>query len=111
MLLVLLSMPSTLKCVGLRVLWLAEDHYNWSEFRGCVEKHTMNIESTALTCLNTTLVSALMNTTVALAILYLVITYLLLLYKLRSYRKQAYTTVQVGLVYNTLQVGCVAETA
>ena len=41
---------------------------------------------------------------VAFALLYFVITYVLLLVKLRGYRKQPYTFVQVGLVYNTLQV-------
>lgn len=40
----------------------------------------------------------------ACAILYLVLTYLLLWFKLKSYRQRAYTSVQVGLVYNTLQV-------
>ena len=41
---------------------------------------------------------------VAFAILYFFITWVLLLSKLRSYRKQPYTFVQVGRVYNTLQV-------
>lgn len=41
---------------------------------------------------------------VALAVLYFVVTCILLLSKLRSYRKLPYTFVQVGLVYNTLQV-------
>ena len=41
---------------------------------------------------------------IALALLYFVITYILLLVKLKGYRKQPYTFVQVGLVYNTLQV-------
>lgn len=40
---------------------------------------------------------------VALALLYFLITYVLLFAKLRGYRKQPYTSVQVGLVYNTLQ--------
>ena len=42
---------------------------------------------------------------VAFAMLYFVVTCILLLSKLRSYRKLPYTFVQVGLVYNTLQVG------
>lgn len=41
---------------------------------------------------------------VAFAALYFVVTCILLLSKLRSYRKLPYTFVQVGLVYNTLQV-------
>lgn len=41
---------------------------------------------------------------VALAILYFAVTYALLLYKLRGYRRLPYTFVQVGIVYNTLQV-------
>lgn len=41
---------------------------------------------------------------IALALLYFIISYLLLLLKLRGYRNQPYTFVQVGLVYNTLQV-------
>jgi len=45
---------------------------------------------------------------VACALLYFAITYVLLLSKLRGYRKQPYTFVQVGLVYNTLQVGLMA---
>ena len=43
---------------------------------------------------------------VAIALLYFIATCVLLLSKLRSYRKQPYTSVQVGLVYNTLQVLC-----
>ena len=42
--------------------------------------------------------------TIALAAIYFAATYVLLLLKLRSYRLQAYTSVQVGIVYNTLQV-------
>ena len=45
---------------------------------------------------------------VAFAVLYFAVTCVLLLSKLRSYRKLPYTFVQVGLVYNTLQVNCVA---
>ena len=41
---------------------------------------------------------------VAFALLYFAVTCILLLSKLRSYRKLPYTFVQVGLVYNTLQV-------
>ena len=42
---------------------------------------------------------------VAIAILYFAATCVLLLAKLRAYRKMPYTFAQVGLVYNTLQVG------
>ena len=45
---------------------------------------------------------------VACALLYFAITYVLLLSKLRGYCKQPYTFVQVGLVYNTLQVALMA---
>ena len=45
---------------------------------------------------------------VAFAVLYFAVTCVLLLSKPRSYRKLPYTFVQVGLVYNTLQVDCVA---
>ena len=41
---------------------------------------------------------------VAFALLYFLVTYVLLLIRLKGYRKQPYTFVQVGLVYNTLQV-------
>lgn len=41
---------------------------------------------------------------VAFAILYFLVTWVLLLSKLKSYRKQPYSFVQVGRVYNTLQV-------
>ena len=41
---------------------------------------------------------------VALSVLYFAVTYVMLLTKLRGYRKLPYTFVQVGLVYNTLQV-------
>ena len=42
--------------------------------------------------------------TIALACIYFAATYFLLIRKLRSYRQQNYTHVQVGIVYNTLQV-------
>ena len=48
--------------------------------------------------------SVIVDCIVACALLYFAITYVLLLSKLRGYRKQPYTFVQVGLVYNTLQV-------
>lgn len=48
--------------------------------------------------------SIMVDLIVAWALLYFVITYSLLAFKLRGYRKQPYTFVQVGLVYNTLQV-------
>lgn len=41
---------------------------------------------------------------IAFAAIYIAATYFLLIRKLRSYRRQAYTVVQVGIVYNTLQV-------
>ncbi|KAL0042227.1 hypothetical protein WJX77_006708 [Trebouxia sp. C0004] len=41
---------------------------------------------------------------VALALLYFLVTYILLALKLKGYRKQPYASVQVGLVYNTLQL-------
>lgn len=44
--------------------------------------------------------------TIALAAIYFAATYVLLILRLRSYRLQAYTSVQVGIVYNTLQVSC-----
>ena len=48
------------------------------------------------------------NVIVAFAVLYFLATCTLLLSKLRSYRKLPYTFVQVGLVYNTLQVRLLA---
>ena len=45
----------------------------------------------------------------ALALLYFVVTYILLALKLKGYRKQPYASVQVGLVYNTLQVLLAAD--
>ncbi|KAL0050037.1 hypothetical protein WJX82_003243 [Trebouxia sp. C0006] len=48
--------------------------------------------------------SVIVDCIVACALLYFAITYVLLLSKLRGYRKQPYTFVQVGLVYNTLQL-------
>ena len=47
---------------------------------------------------------------VAFALLYFAVTCILLLSKLRSYRKLPYTFVQVGLVYNTLQVDLQLQT-
>ena len=44
---------------------------------------------------------------VAFALLYFLVTYVLLLIRLKGYRKQPYTFVQVGLVYNTLQVNTI----
>ena len=52
--------------------------------------------------------SVVVNCLVASALLYFVVTYILLLSKLKGYRKQPYTFVQVGLVYNTLQVRLLA---
>ena len=52
--------------------------------------------------------SVIVDCIVACALLYFAITYVLLLSKLRGYRKQPYTFVQVGLVYNTLQVRLMA---
>lgn len=43
------------------------------------------------------------DTVIALAATYFAC-HILLIRKLRSYRRQAYTVVQVGIVYNTLQV-------
>ena len=51
------------------------------------------------------------NVIVAFAVLYFLATCTLLLSKLRSYRKLPYTFVQVGLVYNTLQVRLLAPEA
>ncbi len=48
--------------------------------------------------------SIIVDSIVALALLYFVVTYILLALKLKGYRKQPYAFVQVGLVYNTLQV-------
>ncbi|KAL3143143.1 hypothetical protein ABBQ38_003412 [Trebouxia sp. C0009 RCD-2024] len=44
------------------------------------------------------------NVIVAFAVLYFLVTFTLLVSRLRSYRKLPYTFVQVGLVYNTLQL-------
>lgn len=44
---------------------------------------------------------------VAFALLYFAITWILLVLKLKGYRKQHYSFVQVGLVYNTLQVSLI----
>lgn len=46
---------------------------------------------------------------VALSVLYFALTYVMLLTKLRGYRKLPYTFVQVGLVYNTLQVSILQQ--
>ncbi len=53
--------------------------------------------------------SIIVDFIVALALLYFVITYILLALKLKGYRKQPYAFVQVGLVYNTLQVPLAPE--
>lgn len=45
---------------------------------------------------------------IALAATYFAATYFLLIGKLRSYRRQAYTVVQVGIVYSKLQVAVFA---
>ena len=47
----------------------------------------------------------IVNVIVAFAVLYFLVTCTLLVSRLRSYRKLPYTYMQVGLVYNTLQVG------
>ena len=48
--------------------------------------------------------SIMVDCTVSFALLYFAITYALLFAKLRGYRKLPYSSAQVGLVYNTLQV-------
>ena len=59
---------------------------------------------TLLTCGEDRVVDLIVDLIIALALLYFAITYILLLLKLKGYKKQNYTFVQVGLVYNTLQV-------
>lgn len=59
---------------------------------------------TLLTCGQDRVVDLIVDLIIALALLYFAITYILLLLKLKGYKKQNYTFVQVGLVYNTLQV-------
>ena len=55
-------------------------------------------------CENSRKVAVSVDIVIALAATYFIATYLLLIGKLRSYRSQAYTVVQVGIVYHKLQV-------
>ena len=91
--------------MGLKILCLADtNEFNkfFSPFQYCIEAGA----SYRQVCYNGGPIIYMMYSTVAIAVVYLVVTYLLLLFKLRSYKKQAYSSVQVGLVYNTLQVRC-----
>lgn len=56
------------------------------------------------TCAVDRATSIVVDCIVSFALLYFAITYALLFAKLRGYRKLPYSSAQVGLVYNTLQV-------
>ena len=72
-------------------------------FQAC-KTHSAVFNTTPLGCGVDRATSIIVDFIVALALLYFVVTYILLALKLKGYRKQPYASVQVGLVYNTLQV-------
>ena len=73
-------------------------------FQVCKGQYTAQFNAIALRCGVDRATSIIVDFIVALALLYFVVTYILLALKLKGYRKQPYASVQVGLVYNTLQV-------
>lgn len=77
-------------------------------FQAC-KTYPAVFETSALHCGVDRATGIIVDFIVALALLYFVVTYLLLALKLKGYRKQPYASVQVGLVYNTLQVLLVSE--
>ncbi len=72
-------------------------------FQAC-KAYSAVFNTTPLGCGVDRATSIIVDFIVALALLYFVVTYILLALKLKGYRKQPYAFVQVGLVYNTLQV-------
>ncbi|KAA6429424.1 MAG: hypothetical protein FRX49_00818 [Trebouxia sp. A1-2] len=72
-------------------------------FQAC-KTYPAVFETSALHCGVDRATGIIVDFIVALALLYFVVTYLLLALKLKGYRKQPYASVQVGLVYNTLQL-------
>jgi len=72
-------------------------------FQAC-KTYSAKFNTTPLGCGVDRATSIIVDFIVALALLYFVVTYILLAVKLKGYRKQPYAFVQVGLVYNTLQV-------
>ena len=72
-------------------------------FQAC-KAYSAVFNTTSLECGVDRATNIIVDCIVALALLYFVVTYVLLALKLKGYRKQPYAFVQVGLVYNTLQV-------
>ncbi|KAL0050321.1 hypothetical protein WJX82_008957 [Trebouxia sp. C0006] len=72
-------------------------------FQAC-KAYSAVFNTTPLGCGVDRATSIIVDFIVALALLYFVVTYILLALKLKGYRKQPYAFVQVGLVYNTLQL-------
>ena len=64
----------------------------------------VRIVEISTTCTVDRATSIAVDCIVSFALLYFAITYALLFAKLRGYRKLPYSSAQVGLVYNTLQV-------
>ena len=73
-------------------------------FQVCKGQYAAQFNTVELRCGVDRATSIIVDFIVALALLYFVVTYILLALKLKGYRKQPYASVQVGLVYNTLQV-------
>ena len=73
-------------------------------FQVCKGQFAAQFNTVELRCGVDRATSIIVDFIVALALLYFVVTYILLALKLKGYRKQPYASVQVGLVYNTLQV-------
>ena len=74
------------------------------QFCRLVEEQGLHFTDSDITCTVDHATSVIVDCVVASSLLYFVVTYILLLSKLKGYQKQPYTFVQVGLVYNTLQV-------
>ena len=83
-----------------------EEGIGFTVFQVCrrAEELGFHFTDSDITCGVPHATSVIVDCVVASALLYFVVTYILLLSKLKGYRKQPYTFVQVGLVYNTLQV-------
>ena len=79
------------------------DTSHLTAFQAC-KAYSAVFNTTPLGCGVDRATSIIVDFIVALALLYFVVTYVLLALKLKGYRKQPYAFVQVGLVYNTLQV-------
>ena len=89
-----------------KVVVVLDDGIGYTNFQLCklVESQGGRLTEGPVTCNVPHATSVIVDCVVASALLYFVLTYILLLSKLKGYRKQRYSSVQVGLVYNTLQV-------